>query len=396
MQQQYILSDEPLFFVDRLDRFSPLTCKFFSFGADVVTPLTQNELIDIILGNNEQSHTIIKRQLAESHIMAGVRDASSYYNADNNHSGFWESGFVHNIPRPLTFWNLDDDFENVLKEAFDIDHTIAAGLIRSIVFDLLDGESSLVEALQHHPDNAFLHWLDEKSQDLPPKPDKENFNPDEQTKFYDAVDAQIFEPLTHKTELNDAIIELCVEKAKTDDHYKVTTLESHIIHGVFPNNSKADGYIINGFKTLIPNDAMRGAIYVGNVCEILQKHKQGQALLDIENDENPYTLRDEALQHNLYPSKMVNSMASDWITGTRFTKSHPDYSISHGSMEDAFDMSLLPKTEYPQIGELSLLQIGCRRQDVEPDVVVNSPKYDDLLNLRRTMKADTSQKPRLK
>ena len=130
MTYAYIQSTEPLFFLDRLDRFSPLTYKFFSFGSRVTTPLTQNELIDIILENNDQNREIIHRRLAGSHIGHGVRNNDTYYNADNNHSLYWESGFVHNIPRPLTFWNLDDDFKTILEEALNIDPAIGANLKR--------------------------------------------------------------------------------------------------------------------------------------------------------------------------------------------------------------------------------------------------------------------------
>jgi len=399
MTNQYKRTTEPLFFLDRLDRFSPLTCKFFSFGAHVTTPMTQNEIVSVIIHGGDSSRESLNRRLAVSHIMAGFRDANLYYKADNNHSGYWESGFVHCIPRPLTFWNLDDDFETVLKECFEINPTIGASFARNVIFELLEAEN-LTKALLASPDNKFLHWLDQKRSLLLDEPDtsSSDYRPEETDTYYGAVEETIFSQLAKTQDYNAELIELLSAKAKIDIHYKITILKNYVASDIFPQNDKADGYIINGYKTLMPNDAMRGAIYVGNICQVIQDHRSGKKLIDSGDDietfiRSVYGVRDQELKNNQYPTIMTNGMASDWITDGSFTKSHPDYKVTYGNIDDGFDMALHPKEKYPQIGEMCLLRIGCRRQDVEPGVVVHVPRYERLIDLRQKMTKTRQYKP---
>jgi hypothetical protein len=86
MQEQYVTFDEPLFFLDRLDRFSPLTSKFISYGPRVITPMTQSELVKCILGFEIPDRRVLDRGISARDIGLGVPDVADYLDADSNHS----------------------------------------------------------------------------------------------------------------------------------------------------------------------------------------------------------------------------------------------------------------------------------------------------------------------
>ncbi|MBK6895467.1 MAG: hypothetical protein IPH06_02600 [Alphaproteobacteria bacterium] len=351
--------------------------------------MTQDEIVSVILGKEEGDEELsYRRRLAPSHIGCGVKDARTYFNADNNHSGYWHSGFVHAVGRPLVFWDLDADFEDVLDEAFRVDPQIGSSLIRDYVFDIIEDDTKFTEALSAHSDNRFMHWLDQRRGELPPAPDYKNYDQGIAEKFYDALDSVIFKPLSEMQEYNLDIASVVSARAAHDDRYRLKILKNCIVDDVFPKNAEADGYVIHGHRTLFPSDALRGAIYIGNVCEALELHHMREPFLETEVQEaskKAYVRRDEALNKSAYPSVMVRGEASDWITNGPFTKGYRRETLAYGTEEDALDLSLLPKTRYPQFGEMSLMQINCDREGLEAGAVVHPPEQEKFHELRRTL-----------
>lgn len=400
MAEQYIQSSEILYFVDRLDRFSPLTSKFISCGPSVVTPMTQKELVSIILGDQGDDKVLCtKRGLPPLQIGPDVKDVYRYLSSDNNHSIYWKAGFVHAIGRQTTYWNLDADFRDVLSEAFRVDESIGSDVIRDYVYDIIESDEVFTAVLSENTENVFMHWLDEQRAKLPPAPDPDNYDSAVSDRYYAALNALIFYPLREIQDFNQDIIDLVSARAENDDHFRDMLLRNVIVEYVFPKNEQADGYVIEGHRALLPADALRGAIYVGNVYEALKFHSRGEQFLntgiDIElMSKVAYAANKDLLNQGRYPEHMFRGMASDWITDGPFTKGNRKEPLRYIAEEDALDLAFSPKKEYPQFGGVCLLEIGCDVKELEGNAVVSPANWDELEQLRRAIIVAT-QTPRL-
>ncbi len=370
--KQYLTSDETLYFLDRLDRYTPLTAKFISMGNDVITPLTQDELIPVIIDEIEMTDETVSRMLHKAGCSCGGRTYESVKNHDNNHSIHWDDGYVHAIGREITFWNLDDDLGNVFDEAFSINDKIGATLLRGYVFDIMDNDEKFLEALTQYSDLDFMQWLDEKRGKLPPAPDMDNYDPDIAQTYYDALDDMILTPLSEITQYNDDIKDLIVrviaKNDETADDLKRSVMRC-LTDDVFPLNDKAEGYIINGYKTMASNDARRGAVYVGNIVNALRCHDQGLDLIEDHKIKAAAVLGSDA-KHNKYPTAMHHSMPSDWL--------------SDGPYEE---LKFKSKQEYPQLCSLGIHLMG-HDIEVEKDTVFDEPDFKQFNALRAKVARD--------
>ena len=361
--ERYITPDENLYFFCRLDRYTPMTARFISWGADVTTPLTQKELSAVMREDFVSDHETINRQLHRLGCNTAIKAYSDgphyehYKASDHNHSGFWDNAFVHTLGRTATFWNLDGDSEAILDEAFTINPQVGAEFIHSYLFDLIEDDTKFTELQSAHADLVFMQWFDERRAELPEGPDPNNYDPNVASQYYDALDTVIFDALTKTTEFNDDIKTLLAEgtSAENDPEGRLRDkIIRTILREIFPLNQKADGYILNGYRTMVPADAMRDAIYVGNITEVLELLSSGATLLP---DDQP-VIRPSDITGKNYPSEMKRGMQSDWLTGGPYP-----------------ELEFQPKTEYPQMGRIDILDTGYDFEN-EQNAVTQVPDSD--------------------
>ncbi len=368
--EQYLTSSETLYYLDRLDRYTPLTAKYIRTGTAIITPLTQDELIPVILGEIEMTGETINRELHKAGCSCGGKTYDDIKDHDNNHSIHWDNGYVHAVGREITFWNLDDDLRNVLDEAFSIDEKIGAKLLYAYVFDIMKDDKKFIGALSQYGDLDFMQWLDERRGELPPAPDMDNYDQDIAQTYYDALNDIILAPLSKMTQYNDDIKELIIRVISKNDQI-ADNLKRNVmrcfVNDVFPLNDKAEGYIINGYKTMVPNDARRGAVYVGNIVDVLKNYKAGTDLIRDDEIEKASSLGKGA-KENLYPTAMQRGMPSDWLTECPYK-----------------DLRFEPKQEYPRLSYLNLCFIEYDFE-LEKDAVFDEPELEELSKIIAILK----------
>lgn len=289
---------------------------------------------------------------------------------------------------------MDADFRGVLEECFRIDDKCGVSLLRSYIYDIISDGAKFTQALSDNPNNNFLLWLDQSCRELPPLPNDNNFDKGTADNYYATVDQQIFKPLSGISDHNESMLALIVSRASQDDGVKEAIISS-IIKDIFPKNDKADGYITGGYRTLVPADALRGALYVGNVQEVLEYDRAGESLLP----DDIRTLSDTEYppdRHFNYPKEMFRGMRSDWITGGPFT-GDCRYSAAGRLIRDGveFDLTFLPKTKYPQFGNYELEMIGCSRGELEGHIVVRPADTIAFNALRLEMQGAPPKMPAL-
>ncbi len=210
ISNQYVEITEPLYYMCRLDRYTPATAKYISMGRNVITPLTQAEIVCTISGNMPASRELSQRGL-NSAGCSGIN-----LGADNNHSIYWDNSFVHAIDHSVAFWNLDDDFKNIITEAFKVDGREGRNLARVYLFSILEDDAEFTDSLSRHSDLDLMHWIDERRGLFSPAPDPDNYDSDIAEKYYDSFDKIIFDPLLDAPEFNDNIQQLLLRKIKEE------------------------------------------------------------------------------------------------------------------------------------------------------------------------------------
>ncbi len=366
---QYVIFGEPLYYMCRLDRYSPITSRFISWGAEVATPLTQEELVKYIVGDFKGNHQTLKRRLHDARPESRLEEPENYHCADNNHSGYWSYGFVHALGRSVSFWNLDGDYESVVREAFKVDPLAGAMLLRLHLLDVMEKDSTFIEALQKHSDLNFMHWLDQQRHTLPPEPDFDNYDVEQVDAYYNAVDEKIFDVLSQTSKYNEDFIQIILRTPEIKND-----ILNSFVENIFPQNDQAEGYILNGFRTMIPSDAMRGAIFMGNICQVLEKNMLGQPL--ISTIDTPPLITNEALS---YPTTMSPLMPSDYLTNGPFE-----------------DLKFRPKQNYPTFGWLTLLETGYTK-DLEMGAIFNPASNEEFRILKAQLRGSSiaqSAKPK--
>ncbi len=362
--EQYIKSTEVLYFLDRLDRYTPMTAKFISMGKDITTLFTQQELIPVITEDFEPSDITRDRGLERAGTNShNLRD---YQHADNNHSIFWNDEFVHAVGRSITFWNLDDDLKNLLGEAFNINPTIGHSLIRYYLSEIIEDDTKFIEALSEYSDSKLMHWLDGKRSELPPTPDPNHYEESIFNAYYEVCNKIIFEPLSQTTEYNKEIQEILLKEISKGGSEGFRLKEATIrflIRDIFPLNEKVEGYIQDGYKTIGPSDARRGAVYVGNINNVLISHIENNPLITQDIIDNSPLITNEA-RTGLYPTDMRNGMCSDFLTEGPHEKLHFE-----------------SKTAYPQLsmGEIMVRMGYDKKTEEQAEIDSPSPQIFDLL-----------------
>ncbi len=367
-KNQYVTPEGPLYYFCRLDRYTPSMARFISWGTEIATPMTQAEIVAIIRENFESTRQTNKRGFPHVGCERGLEVIRDFNQSDNNHSGFWKYGYVHTIGRPVSFWNLDADFDAVIREALSISPSSAKDLIHELLYTLAEQEPKRIELLTQFPDMAFLKWLDEKCTGLPPAPDPENYDEDVANDFYNAIADNICNALADETRFNGDIARLLVfETTKPDgdgQRFKANTLNI-IISYILPLNKNAEGYIVDGYYTMKPVDAMRGAIFVGNICDVMQTYLAGEPLLSGKKPAGIYAHFKDRIKNGDYPAQMSNGMPSDWLTNGP----HPT-------------LAFVPGQEYPQISGFDLGEAGYEAKS-EYHAVFAPPDPDVLRELKQ-------------
>ncbi len=115
-------------------------------------------------------------------------------------------------------------------------------------------------------------------------------------------------------------------------------------------------------KQWFQQDAMKGAIYIGNVNEVLETHLAGEELITQDQiDEAPFNNPND----NNYPKEMESGTRSDWL--------------SNGPYDDLLFMS---KKEYPQLGSLNIGLMGYDFS-TEETAIFNLPDYNTFQSLTK-------------
>lgn len=371
MSTSYIEVSETLYYLCRLDRYTPITSKYISWGKDVVTPLTQDELIGVILGNYEPSEEMDQRFYE-----IGVQDLykePNNFQADNNHSGYWKYGYVHALGRRTKYWNLDAPLSGILKDVATIDRMEIVRLAREVLMELVEQDSLRVTYMERNPDLDLFEWLEKKMEMLPFSPNSQNCDAAPAEDFYDAIDEIVLGSLkadeSYDQELITLITMYCSDPniSRDEQIWRLDNLKQEIVYAVFPKNKEADGYYIKGLRTMIPSDAMRGAVYIGNICDVLEQHLAGQLLIEDRPIEE-IAAKAYPIINFTYPEEMQKAMPSDWLSGGPYA-----------------ELSFTPHKEYPQIGIISVMLMGYDA-DTEKNAVCDPSTWERFYELQEQYK----------
>lgn len=362
---QYIEVKEPLFFFSRLDRYTPTTAKFIPYGQKETTLLTEEALSGYLSGQGVTNFSSQRNCLWD--IGAQVpEDYESLRRADNNHSSYWNYGYVHGIEYPQNFWNLDGDLGEILEEVGSIDPDFLVGITKSIMPDLLADEGRFTEFLSNNGSLKLLYDIDDKRQDLPPFPDEDNWDSTAYEAFCDAS-MGILNEIEAKNvagDLKDIIINYIATQDNDEAKRSINNINLGIIRKIVPKNDKVDGYIIDGYLTMEVYKAKKQAFFVGNICDVLERHMDNKGLLPDDIDPPP------SLPIENFPTQMKPGMPSYWL----------------GGVEN-------PESTFRELGggyfHLGMAWISAKggRSKIESDMIIDPPDGDEFQKLRSKISA---------